>query len=402
MEKHYPEGTSKSRLRPPSYTPEQNRRIDMTRETYGAENLLHIDLTTKFQGLSAYDKTQILDDNLCEIKQKLDTAVRSVDGSKIENIQIGHTKIHDNTAIIHRDVDAEGELEEIFDNDEGFVVYIAIKYKKGDDMELTLNIEKEHGDEVPCLDITAGEGEGGEEQKEETHKDDDIQENLKTVMCESYDICIDYSETMTQPDQEKETYEKIAKYGREEANRKGDVGRNISCSLPDYPKYIERESRQDSLEIINREQNNKSIEVPKNQNKLYSQHILSFIEKLNDDGLEEPKDVFTEDPRRKPTTKKECSGESMEDEFTEDIMEDTLKSGIITEDKSFVEGSDVNQVNLGISNKRGSIHGKKQISWNESTEEILDSEEDVDSVYILNGVVDGFSPVLKTISPTVS
>ena len=169
--------------------------------------------------MSAHERTEIVDDNLCEIKQQLDTAVRGVDGHKIENIQIGHTKIHHNTAIILGDEDEEGELKDIFDNEEGFVVYIAIKYKKIDNKVSALNLEKEHGDVIPSLDkgdITPG---------------GDVEEEKE--------------ETMTEPKQKEKIDEKIAKYGREEANRKGDVGREISCSSEDYPKYVDRESRQD-------------------------------------------------------------------------------------------------------------------------------------------------------------
>ena len=149
-------------------------------------------------------------------------------------------------------------------------------------------------------------------------------------------------ETMTEPKQKEKIDEKIAKYGREEANRKGDVGRLISCSSEDYPKYVDREARQDLLEIRNQEENNKSIEVIKNQNEFYSEHKPSFIGKLNDEVLDEPEDLFTEDPRRKPTAERECSGERMLDGFTEDMREEMLNSGIITRYKSFKEESGVN------------------------------------------------------------
>ena len=123
MEQNNPESTSESRLGNSLHRPEQDRIIDMTRETPGAENLLHIDITAELQGMSDDEKTQIIDDNLSEIKEQLDTAVRGVDGIKIENIEIGH-RLHDNTAIILGDEDEDGELEEIVDNDEGLVVYI--------------------------------------------------------------------------------------------------------------------------------------------------------------------------------------------------------------------------------------------------------------------------------------
>ena len=72
----------------------------------------------------------------------MNTVCCGVDGSKIEKKQIGHKKVHDNTVSILGDESEEEELEEIVGNSEGFVVYIAMKYKKKDDMELTLNIEK--------------------------------------------------------------------------------------------------------------------------------------------------------------------------------------------------------------------------------------------------------------------
>ena len=73
------------------------------------------------------------------------------------------------------------------------------------------------------------------------------------------------------------------------------------------------------------------------------------------------------------------------------MREETLKLQIMTEDqRSNIEESEVNESTLEILNKWDSIQVKKQISWNESSEEIPASEEDDDSVYILNGVVDGF------------
>ena len=45
---------------------------------------------------------------------------------------------------------------------------------------------------------------------------------------------------------------------------------------------------------------------------------------------------------------------------------------------------------------------KKQIFGNDSSEEITELERYDDSGYILNGVVDGFSPVLSSMSQTVS
>ena len=44
-----------------------------------------------------------------------------------------------------------------------------------------------------------------------------------------------------------------------------------------------------------------------------------------------------------------------------------------------------------------STQEKKQVSWTKSSEELPEpEEEDDDAVYILSGVVDGCSPVLKT------
>ena len=88
MEQNNPESTSESRLGNSLHRPDQDRIIDMTRETPGAENLLHIDITAELQGMSDDEKTQIIDDNLSEIKEQLDTAVRGVDGIKIENIEM--------------------------------------------------------------------------------------------------------------------------------------------------------------------------------------------------------------------------------------------------------------------------------------------------------------------------
>ena len=109
-------------------------------------------------------------------------------------------------------------------------------------------------------------------------------------------ICIEYSETMTKPNQEEKIDEKINKYGKEEANRNGDVGQNISCSSIDYPNYRDTYSTQG----------------PKIKIKLYSKYKTSIIGKVNNDRLEEPEDVFTEDIRRKllPTTERECSEQS--------------------------------------------------------------------------------------------
>ena len=93
------------------------RKLD--KETYKTERQL--------TNISVDEKSKYFNDNLAEFQQQIDLAIRGVDEHRIDNIQVGETKIRDDGTIVIGDDEDQDKSGNLDDEDEGFVIFIAIR-----------------------------------------------------------------------------------------------------------------------------------------------------------------------------------------------------------------------------------------------------------------------------------
>ena len=360
-------------------------------------------------------KSQFFEENLAEIKEQIDSAIRSVDENQIESIELGHTEILDNTACLLGNKQKKDFDDNLGKND-GFVVYVAIRFKKTKSHVECLNAESEVAIEIPgfVLDSTESECSDNKLKNENTENLNDLENNGNNWDREA-------SKTI-------DNFEENAKYGREEANRNGDVGKksldsDTSCHVSFYNSSIKNQKISDSIQSMaiphgNRAENANIDSIKKDcaveaENNTQTRNDNGTEEDIYKNPLGETDDgnsnlvlntsfrsgSFAQNLNKNNNEQPHFSISSIQEEEIEEssmiIKNFTAVSQNIGENpKSCQDEGEKDQISIYRSNE----HEQRKISVNESS----DYQEEEDAVYILSGVVDGFSPVLKTMSPSTT